>query len=140
MNLRINLFLLVTFSLLIFPCVKSAFAQTDVDIVVYGGTSAGVIAAVQAKKQGKSVVIVGPDKHLGGLSTGGLGWTDTGKKEVIGGLSRDFYHRVWKEYQKPETWKFQQREEYGGKGQGTASIDGANRTMWIFEPSVAGLR
>ena len=65
------------------------------DVVVYGGTSAGVIAAVQAKKMGKTVVIVGPDKHLGGLSSGGLGFTDTGNKAVIGGLSRDFYHRVW---------------------------------------------
>ena len=67
----------------------------DFDVVVYGGTSAGVIAAVQAKKMGKTVVVVGPDKHLGGLSAGGLGFTDTGNKAVIGGLSRDFYHRVW---------------------------------------------
>jgi len=107
------------------------------DIVIYGGTSAAVIAAVQAKKMGKSVVIVSPDKHLGGLSSGGLGWTDTGNKTVIGGLARDFYHRIWKEYQKPETWKWQDRSEYGGKGQGTAAEDGENRTMWIFEPSVA---
>ncbi len=47
---------------------------------------------------GKSVVIVGPDKHLGGLSSGGLGFTDTGNKAVIGGLSREFYHRVWQHY------------------------------------------
>lgn len=107
------------------------------DIVIYGGTSAAVIAAVQAKKMGKSVVIVSPDKHLGGLSSGGLGWTDTGNKAVIGGLARDFYHRIWKEYQEPGTWKFQKPEEYGGKGQGTAAIDGENRTMWIFEPGVA---
>ena len=53
------------------------------DIVVYGGTSAGVIAAVQAKKMGKTAIIVCPDKHLGGLSSGGLGYTDTGKKEAI---------------------------------------------------------
>jgi hypothetical protein len=109
----------------------------DYDLVVYGGTSAGVIAAVQAKKMGKTVVIVGPDKHLGGLSSGGLGFTDTGNKGVIGGLSRDFYHRVWKEYQQPETWKWQKSTEYGNKGQGTPAIDGENRTMWIFEPSVA---
>ncbi len=115
----------------------SAKAADEYDVVVYGGTSAGVIAAVQAKKMGKTAVIVGPDKHLGGLSSGGLGWTDTGNKSVIGGLSRDFYHRVWKEYQKDETWKFQKKEEYGGKGQGTPAMDGANRTMWIFEPSVA---
>jgi len=54
------------------------------DVVVYGGTSSGVIAAVQAKRMGKSVILVCPDKHLGGLSSGGLGWTDTGNKAVIG--------------------------------------------------------
>jgi hypothetical protein len=107
------------------------------DIVVYGGTSGGVIAAAQAKKLGRSVVLVSPDKHLGGLSSGGLGFTDTGNKAVIGGLSREFYHRVWQFYQKPEAWRWQKREEYGNKGQGTPAIDGAQRTMWIFEPHVA---
>jgi hypothetical protein len=120
------------------PASASATAEThDYDVVVYGGTSAGVIAAVQAKKMGKSVVVVGPDKHLGGLSSGGLGWTDTGDKSVIGGLAREFYHRVWQHYQQPEAWTFQKREEYGGRGQGTPAIDGAQRTMWIFEPHVA---
>ncbi len=109
----------------------------EYDLVVYGGTSAGVIAAVQAKKMGKSVIIVCPEKHLGGLSSGGLGFTDTGDKSVIGGLSREFYHRVWKEYNEPAAWKWQRREEYGNKGQGTPAIDGAQRTMWIFEPHVA---
>jgi hypothetical protein len=109
----------------------------EFDVVVYGGTSAAVISAVQAKKMGKSVVIVSPGKHLGGLSSGGLGWTDTGNKQVIGGLSREFYHRVWNEYQKPDAWKQQNREEYGNKGQGTPAIDGDQRTMWIFEPHVA---
>ena len=107
------------------------------DVVVYGGTSAGVIAAVQARRMGKSVVIVGPDRHLGGLSSGGLGFTDTGDKAVIGGLSRDFYHRIWQRYDQPSAWVWQKREEYGNKGQGTPAIDGAARTMWIFEPHVA---
>ena len=112
-------------------------SAADYDLVVYGGTSAGVIAAVQAKKLGKSVIVVGPDKHLGGLSSGGLGFTDTGNKAVIGGLARDFYHRVWKEYQKPEAWRWQKQSEYGNKGQGTPAMDGENRTMWIFEPHIA---
>ena len=119
-------------------CAQEALPETNsYDIVVYGGTSAGVIAAVQAKQMDKSVVIVGPDKHLGGLTSGGLGWTDTGNKAVIGGLSRDFYHRIWKKYQSDDAWKQQSREQYGNKGQGTKAIDGANRTMWIFEPHVA---
>ena len=86
---------------------------------------------------GRSVIIVGPDKHLGGLTSGGLGFTDTGNKAVIGGLSRDFYHRVWKAYQQDKAWKWQNQSDYGNKGQGTAAIDGENRTMWIFEPHVA---
>ena len=107
------------------------------DVVVYGGTSAGVIAAVQAKRMGKSVVVVGPDRHLGGLSSGGLGFTDTGNKAVIGGLSREFYHRIWRHYAQPSAWVWQKREEYGNKGQGTPAIDGVARTMRIFEPHAA---
>src|SRR4051794_38038653 len=109
-----------------------ATLAADYDVVVYGGTSAGVIAAVQAKKMGKSVVLVGPDKHLGGLSSGGLGFTDTGNKAVIGGLAREFYHRVWKHYDRPEAWKWQGREEYGGKGQGRPPRHGAPPANWDF--------
>lgn len=112
-------------------------ADTRVDVVVYGGTSAGVVAAVQASHLGKSVVIVCPDKHLGGLSSGGLGFTDTGNKAVIGGLAREFYHRVWQHYDQADAWKWQKRSEYGNRGQGTPAIDGKARTQWIFEPHVA---
>jgi FAD dependent oxidoreductase len=115
----------------------SGAQSVQYDVVIYGASSAGVIAAVQAKKMGKTVVVVGPDKHLGGLSSGGLGFTDTGNKAVIGGLSREFYHRVWRHYQEPGAWKWQKREEYGNKGQGTVAMDGEQRTMWIFEPHVA---
>lgn len=115
----------------------TAGSAADYDLVVYGGTAAGVMAAVQAKRMGRSVIIVAPEKHLGGLSSGGLGFTDTGNKAVIGGLARDFYHRIWKEYQKPETWRWQKSSEYGNRGQGTPAMDGEQRTMWIFEPHVA---
>jgi len=124
-------------NLLAVLCLCLGARAAEYDVVVYGGTSAGVTAAVQARRMGKSVVIVSPDKHLGGLSSGGLGFTDTGNKAVIGGLAREFYHRVWLHYQKPEAWKWQKREDYGNKGQGTPAIDGAQRTMWIFEPHVA---
>lgn len=116
---------------------KASAAEQQFDVVVYGGTSAGVIAAVEAKRLGKSSVIVGPDVHLGGLSSGGLGWTDTGNKAVIGGLAREFYQRVWKEYQQDSAWRWQPKNEYGNQGQGTPAIDGKQRTQWIFEPHVA---
>lgn len=116
----------------------AAFAQSyDADVIVYGGTCAAVTAAVQVVKSGKTVLVVSPDKHLGGLSSGGLGFTDTGNKSVIGGLAREFYHRVYLHYDQSEGWKWQKKEEYGNKGQGTVAMDGAERTMWIFEPHVA---
>ena len=86
---------------------------------------------------GVSVVLVAPERHLGGLSSNGLGFTDTGDKTVIGGLAREFYHRIWEHYASPEAWKWQMREEYGNRGQGTPAIDGEQRTMWIFEPHAA---
>ncbi len=117
--------------------VSRAAQEKSYDIVVYGGTSAGVMAAIQAERMGKSVGIVCPDRHLGGLSSGGLGWTDTGNKAVIGGLAREFYHRVWKHYDRDAAWRWHKRSEFGNRGQGTPAIDGAARTMWIFEPHVA---
>jgi hypothetical protein len=118
-------------------CVTAYGQAKQYDVVIYGGTAAAVTAAVQAKMMGKSVIIISPDKHLGGLSSGGLGFTDTGNKAVIGGLAREFYHRLWQHYNRPAAWQWEKREEYGNKGQGTPAIDGAQRTMWIFEPHVA---
>ncbi len=111
--------------------------QFSADVIVYGGNSAAVIAAVQVAKMGKEVILVSPDRHLGGLTSSGLGWTDTGNKAVIGGLARDFYHRLYMHYQEDSAWPWQKKEEYGNKGQGNVAIDGENRTMWIFEPHAA---
>ncbi|WP_194777537.1 FAD-dependent oxidoreductase [Pararhodonellum marinum] len=127
-------------SLLIFSVISCHPKEENYDIydlVIYGGTSAAVTAAVQAKKMGKTVIMVSPDIHLGGLSSGGLGFTDTGDKSVIGGLAREFYHRIYMHYQQEDAWKWQKREEYGNVGQGTPAIDGDARTMWIFEPHAA---
>ena len=107
------------------------------DIVIYGGTSAAITAAVQAAKLEKSVIIVSPDKHLGGLTSGGLGWTDSGKKSSVGGLSLEFYQRVRKHYDQPDSWRQQTQAEFRGipksKGRNLPSDD----AMWIFEPHVA---
>jgi hypothetical protein len=126
--------------LLIIPAVAFSGGPKAIrraDVIIYGGTSAAVTAAVQVRRMGKSVIIVSPDRHLGGLSSGGLGFTDTGNKKVIGGIAREFYQRLYQHYQQDSAWKWQKREEYGNKGQGTPAIDGTNRTMWIFEPHAA---
>ncbi|HBX46507.1 FAD-dependent oxidoreductase [Limibacterium fermenti] len=128
------LLLILAFSFLSCNKDKNTF---NADVIIYGGTSAAVISAVETPQSGKSVVIVSPDKHLGGLSSSGLGFTDTGNKEAIGGLARDFYHRIWLHYNDSPAWKWQKHSEYGNKGQGTPALDGENRTMWIFEPHVA---
>lgn len=105
------------------------------DIVVYGGTSGGITAGIQAVRMGKTVVIIEPTKFLGGLTTGGLGATDIGNKKAIGGMSREFYHRVWQHYQRDQSWVQQKREEYVAKRHGGNTPN--EETMWTFEPHVA---
>ena len=116
------------------PEIKEVY---NADIIIYGGTSAAIIAAVEVVKSGKTVLIVSPEQHLGGLTSGGLGFTDTGNKAVIGGLSREFYHRVWLHYKDDAAWNWQNQSDFGNKGQGTVAMDGEFRTMWLFEPHVA---
>ena len=80
---------------------------TTVDICVYGGTSAGVMAAYTASRSGKTVLLIEQGKHLGGLSSGGLGYTDIGNKYAVTGLARDFYRRIGEHYGKLEQWIFE---------------------------------
>ncbi len=102
------------------------------DVVIYGGTSAGVVAAVQVARMGKSVVLIEPGRHLGGLTSGGLGATDIGNKQAIGGISREFYQRVFQHYARDEAWTHQRREDYKSRRQAVGE-----KTMWTFEPHVA---
>ncbi|HEV7301148.1 MAG TPA: FAD-dependent oxidoreductase [Tepidisphaeraceae bacterium] len=80
-----------------------------VDVCVYGATAAGVVAAVAARRLGRTVALVAWDGHVGGLSSGGLGSTDYGKKDCIGGISREFYKRLGAYYEHPEgeAWAFE---------------------------------
>ncbi len=77
------------------------------DVVVYGATASGVAAAVAAARQGARVALVEPGSHLGGMVSGGLGHTDTGRKETIGGLSLEFYKRVGRHYNQPVAWEIE---------------------------------
>ena len=107
----------------------------DTDIVVYGGTSAGIVAALQASRMGKSVVLIEPTNRIGGLTTGGLGQTDIGNKQAIGGISREFYENIRKYYDNPKSWKWEKKSEYADGGQSRTAANEA--TMWTFEPSAA---
>ncbi|MFM9962336.1 MAG: FAD-dependent oxidoreductase [Planctomycetaceae bacterium] len=113
------------------PAADIATKSPPYDIVVYGGTSGGIIAAVQATKMKKSVVLIEPSKHLGGLTSGGLGATDIGNKSAIGGLSRSFYRRVAEHYAKDDSWTWEKRESYRSNRQA------GETEMWTFEPHVA---
>ena len=120
--------------------VSQPVTETDADILVFGATSAGVVAAVQAARMNKTVILIEPHDHIGGLTTGGLGATDIGNKDVIGGLSREFYRRVAKHYQKDESWVHETREEFFQKRSKRTKLSevlGEDATMWTFAPSVA---
>ncbi len=108
----------------------------DYDICVYGGSSAGVIAAYAAAKMGKTVLLISPDLHLGGLSSGGLGATDIGNKYAVTGLSRDFYRRLGNEYDRMEAWTF---EPHKAEKVFQDYIREANVEVW-YEHRLAKLR
>jgi hypothetical protein len=110
------------------------------DLCVYGATAGGVAAAVQAARMGKTAVIAEFGRHVGGVTSGGLGATDIGNKAAIGGIAREFYHRIALHYADSNAWRFEQREEYFAKrgGRSTLSdLSSPDATMWTFEPHVA---
>lgn len=120
--------------LVVFLLNSSVWAQ-EYDLVIYGGTSAGVAAAIQASRMERSVVLIEPTKRLGGLTTGGLGQTDIGNKQAIGGIAREFYQQIKAYYDQPENWVWQKKAEYMDSGQ-TRTKEGED-AMWTFEPSAA---
>jgi len=105
------------------------------EVIIYGGSSTGVSAAIQAARLGRSVILIEPTNRLGGLTTGGLGQTDIGNKRVIGGIAREFYQNIKKHYQDSTNWVWQMKSDYkdGGQTQSKKQED----AMWTFEPSAA---
>jgi len=118
---------------------SAASKRIEADVVVYGDASGGVTAAVQAARMGKRVVLVSQYGHLGGMSSSGLGWTDLGNPAILGGLSREFYHRLYVHYQDPEAWNLQDRSSYGNQGQGhmVKAFDDKTQLASVFEPKIA---
>lgn len=125
-------------TLMLFICSQRTVIADETpvyDVVVYGGTAAGVVTAVQVRRMGGTVLVIEPTNRLGGLTTGGLGQTDIGNKAAIGGISREFYQQIKKYYQDDENWHFQSADKYRSGGQSRARKD--EDAMWTFEPSAA---
>src|ERR1035441_108093 len=140
------LWAILTLLLLATPTLGRAAAQeaapaAEAAICVFGGTSAGIVAAVQARRMGKTVLLVESSAHLGGLTTGGLGATDIGNKAAIGGLAREFYHRIALHYSQPAAWTRENSKDYftqrGSSQAQAADLASTNATMWTFEPHIA---
>ena len=128
--------LLFLLPLFIIPTASAQQIPQDADVVIYGGTSSGVAAAIQVSRMGKSVILIEPTDHPGGLTTNGLGATDSGRKDTIGGISREFYQRIHRHYADPAAWTLQSPDDRGRKG-GGAIFDPKADAMWVFEPGVA---
>jgi hypothetical protein len=130
----------LTLAFILFAAFSQA-AEPSADVIVYGGTSGGVIAAVEAARHGKKVVLIEPTKRLGGMSSGGLGMTDNGSTATIGGLSLEFYQRVYQFYLKPENWKFQKRADFVAWLPKIWGVDGPRmeeiKAAFLFEPRAA---
>jgi len=110
----------------------------EADVIVYGGTSGGVIAAVAARRMGKSAVVVEPGRHLGGMTSGGLSWTDIGRKpeyvQAVGGMAREVYRRIGVRYGMQPGTEFTTPESDDPTRTG---LDFAKPPSLSFEPKVA---
>jgi hypothetical protein len=100
------LFLLLAIVVAVFPSslVRALDRVLDADICVYGGTSGGVVAAVQAARLGKTVVLIEPGGHLGGMTSGGLSAVDIGDPRSVGGIAREYFTNLVAEYGKQLNW------------------------------------
>jgi hypothetical protein len=100
------------FVLLVAACFSVAAsasgARQRFDVIVYGATSGGVAAAIGVAQEGRSVALVDPGRHVGGMLAGGLGRTDMDRQQnVIGGMAREFFERAGKVYGEPTSWLFE---------------------------------
>ena len=114
---------------------SSPAAAQEADLVIYGSSPAALSAAIQARRMGKTAVVVSPETRIGGLTTGGLGQTDIGNKSAFGGIALEFYRAVAAHYRDSANWTRQSATDYSPDGQcfGTKGED----SMWTFEPSAA---
>lgn len=109
------------------------------DICVYGESASGVVAAIQAARLGKNVVLISKNQHVGGLATSGLTATDMNRNDMVGGIAREFYQRIYAYYQDPTVWKNQDRDEFFVKSM-RRTYRGKNddrQMQWVYESKIA---
>ena len=117
------------------PVLTEHFQDPDplqADLVVYDATPAGISAAIAGRRAGLAVILISPHRHLGGLTTSGLGATDVGAGSTVGGIGREFYQALREHYDLPQSWNRQKKSDFKGRGH-KAGEDVA----WTFEPQVA---
>lgn len=131
----------ITFILLIIiPSISFCESiHKNYDIIVYGNSSAAVVAAIQASRMGRTVLFISSDRCIGGLTSSGLGATDLNDYRAVGGLAREFYHRVYEYYSNSSVWYCQDREQYFSsiKKRVFSGINVGLKLQWVFEPHVA---
>lgn len=98
-----RLFLMISALMALVSC----SAEKEYDICIYGGSASGVVAAYSAAQMGMDVLVIEPGIRIGGLTTGGLGFTDIGNKQVVKGVALQFYRRLGKHYGNLEQWVFE---------------------------------
>lgn len=125
--MKLKLFIILLSISLLQNCTKP---DNEYDLVIYGGTAAGIMAGVQAKRLGKSVIVINSSSHIGGLTTGGLSASDLGIKKTVGGLAKEFYEEVYKYYLTDSVWKTESKESI-------SKYSGNFTMMSRFEPHVA---
>jgi hypothetical protein len=79
---------------------RSAFGALSPQVVVYGATPSGIMAAYAAAREGMAVALLAGPNFFGGMCTNGLNWSDIGNPKVIGGLAADFFRRIGLHYGK----------------------------------------
>ncbi len=133
--MKINKILYSLAALILISCSP----KTDYDVCVYGESASGVVAAIQAARMDKDVVLVSKNTHVGGLATSGLTATDINKHLTIGGIAAEFYGRVWDYYIQDTVWRNQTREQfmestlkrtYRGRNE-------AREIQWVYESGIA---
>lgn len=116
---------------ILLSCVSVIAQPASYDVVVYGGTAAGFTAAIQVARMGKTVAIVEPGKHIGGMSVEGLGGTDIDNHSsfqnslAVGGLALEFYRRIAVAYGREAAFD------------STVHLKRKTPALWRFESSIA---